>query len=82
MELREPAPIPIPFDFSRFLASSITFMAHLSQVTVYFHNKCLVKLTKSAGIPKSLGVPNSLNGTSRMGIMHINNVNVRRMFDL
>jgi hypothetical protein len=31
MDLREPQPIPSPFDFTRFLASSITFMNSLSE---------------------------------------------------
>ena len=71
MDLREPAPIPAAFDFTRFLASSITFMVHLREVSVYFDDKRLVRLTKDAGIPKQLTIPPGLNSTSPMGFMNI-----------
>ena len=71
MDLREPAPIPAAFDFTRFLASSITFMVHLREVRVYFDDKRLVRLTKDSGIPKQLAIPPGLNSTSPMGFMNI-----------
>ena len=71
MDLREPTPIPIAFDFTRFLVSSITFMAHLREVTVYFDDKRLVHLTKDAGTPTQLVIPRSLRPTSTMGFMNI-----------
>ena len=46
MTLREPGPIPPALDLTRFLASSITFMTHLSEVSVYFDDKRLVRLSK------------------------------------
>lgn len=61
MGLREPTPIPVAFDFTRFLASSITFMNHLSAISVYFDDKRFTRLTKSAGIPKELILPKTLN---------------------
>ena len=45
--LREPGPIPPAFDFTCFLVSSITFTTHLSEVSVYFDDKRLVKLSIS-----------------------------------
>ncbi|TFK44587.1 hypothetical protein BDQ12DRAFT_730629 [Crucibulum laeve] len=77
MPLREPAPIPTAFDFTRFLASSITFMTHLSEISVFFDDKCLTKLTKSSGLPKELGIPKGLKNSSRMGIMTVNNIKSR-----
>ena len=71
MDLREPAPIPAAFDFTRFLASSITFMVHLREVSVYFDDMQLVHLTKDVGIPKQLAIPPGLNSTSPMGFMNI-----------
>ena len=71
MDLREPVPIPTAFDFTRFLASSITFMAHLREVSVYFDDKRLAHLTKNAGIPKQLALPSGLTPTSPMKFMHI-----------
>ncbi|KAF5355265.1 hypothetical protein D9758_006047 [Tetrapyrgos nigripes] len=74
MSLREPAPIPVPFDFARFLASSITFMAYLSEVSVYFDDKRLVKLSKDSGVPKSLGIPKGIQTSSKLNIMNVMNL--------
>ena len=71
MELREPAPIPAAFDFTRFLVSSITFMAHLCEVSVYFDDKRLVHLTKDSGNPKQLAIPRNLRSASMMGFMNV-----------
>lgn len=71
MELRDPAPIPPAFDFTRFLVSSITFMAHLREVSVYFDDKRLVHLTKDAGTPKQIPIPRGLKPTSTMGFMNV-----------
>lgn len=79
MELREPAPIPVAFDFTRFLSSSITFMTHLSQISVYFDDRCLVRLKKSSGIPKDIGIPQILNGVSPLRTMAVKNIKSTRM---
>ena len=71
MDLREPTPIPVAFDFTRFLVSSITFMAHLREVSVYFDDKRLAHLTKDAGAPTQLTIPRNLRPTSTMGFMNI-----------
>ena len=71
MDLREPTPIPAAFDLTRFLVSSITFMAHLREVSVYFDDKRLVHLTKDAGTPKPLAIPRHLKTTSAMGFMNV-----------
>ena len=71
MVLREPAPIPVAFDFIRFLVSSITFMAHLREVSVYFDDKRLAHLTKNAGNPEQLTIPRSLRCSSTMGFMDV-----------
>lgn len=79
MALREPAPIPVAFDFTRFLASSLTFMSHLCEVSVYFDDKRLVRLRKASGIPRDLGIPKGLNNRSPSGIMTVNNMQSTRM---
>ena len=71
MDLREPGPIPPAFNFTRFLASSITFMAHLREVSVYFDDKRLALLTKDAGIPTQVTMPQGLRPTSTTGYMDI-----------
>lgn len=69
MTLREPAPIPTPFDFTRFLASSITFMTHLSEINLYFNQHRLACLTKATGHPQELSMPRQIKNTSPKGIM-------------
>ena len=81
MDLREPAPIPAVFDFTRFLVSSITFMAHLREVSVYFDDKRLVHLTKDTDISNQLIIPQGLNPTSPMGFMKIKGLkSIRKWF--
>lgn len=74
MALREPAPIPGAFDLTRFLASSITFMRQLREITVYFDDKCLVKLIKSTGLSRDLGIPEGLNTRTPSRNMTIDNI--------
>ncbi|EIN13823.1 hypothetical protein PUNSTDRAFT_117488 [Punctularia strigosozonata HHB-11173 SS5] len=74
MDLREPQPIPSPFDFTRFLASSITFMNTLSDVSFYFDDKRLARLTKSPGVPKQLSLPQGLKATSDANMMHVRGI--------
>ncbi|KAF5351976.1 hypothetical protein D9756_007388 [Leucocoprinus leucothites] len=64
MDLREPTPIPPAFDFTRFLASSITFMTYLEEVAVYFDDWCLVKLKKAVGHPQVHQLPRDLSAVT------------------
>ncbi|KAI5889804.1 uncharacterized protein SCHCODRAFT_02635666 [Schizophyllum commune H4-8] len=57
MPLREAGPIPVAFDFTRFLASSITFMTTLAEISVYLDGKRLVRLTKGNSLPKPSTFP-------------------------
>ena len=82
MNLREPAPIPVPFNFTKFLTSSITFMAHLREVSVYLDNKRLVHLTKDTATPKPLTIPPGLNSTSPMGFMKIEGLKSTRKWSV
>ncbi|PBK91347.1 hypothetical protein ARMGADRAFT_1013798 [Armillaria gallica] len=74
MVLREDATIPPASDFARFLASSITFMNYLSEVSVYMDDKRLVHLTKSSGADERLVIPRELQTSSRKSIMHIKSI--------
>jgi hypothetical protein len=80
MALRDATPIPTPFDFTRFLASSITFMAYLSEVSVYFDNTRLARLTKSSGVPKALELPKDFKNISPMKIMNVTGIRATRTF--
>ncbi|KAI9511382.1 hypothetical protein F5148DRAFT_1172037 [Russula earlei] len=74
MTLREPGPIPPAFDFTRFLVSSITFMTHLSEVSVYFDDKCLVRLSKVSGVPKEVPMLKGLKSTSHESMMNVRSI--------
>ncbi|KZT22896.1 hypothetical protein NEOLEDRAFT_1137233 [Neolentinus lepideus HHB14362 ss-1] len=76
MVLREPSPLPPAFDFTRFLASSITFMAHLREVSVFLDDKCLARLLKTPGHPKALSIPRGLKNTSPGGGMAVKGIQV------
>lgn len=80
MVLREDATIPPASDFARFLASSITFMNYLSEVSVYMDDKRLVHLTKSSGADERLVIPRGLQTSSRKSIMHIKSIKSTRKF--
>jgi hypothetical protein len=74
MTLREPGPIPPALDLTRFLVSSITFMTHLSEVSVYFDDKRLVKLSKDCGMSEEVPMLNGLTGTSPQGVMNVKSI--------
>lgn len=78
MELREPTPIPQPFDFTRFLASSITFMRHLLDVSVFLDDKRLSRLTKAPGFPKALSLPKGLKASSPLNTMQVVGIQATR----
>jgi hypothetical protein len=80
MTLREPDPIPSALDFTRFLASSLTFMTHLSEVSVYFDDKQLVKLSKHCGMSKQVPMLEGLKATSPEGIMNVRSIDTMREF--
>ena len=80
MTLREPGPIPSAFDFTRFLVSSITFMTHLSEVSVYLDDKRLVKLSKDRGRIKEVSMLEGLKCTSPQGMMNVKAIETMREF--
>jgi len=74
MTLREPGPMPPAFDFTRFLVSSIAFMMHLSEVSVYFDDKRLVKLSKNCGVSKKVPILKKLKSMSPKGMMEVKSI--------
>ena len=80
MPLREPGRIPPAFDFTRFLVSSITFMTHLSEVSVYFDDKRLVRLSKDGGMSKEVPMLKGLKGTSPQSMMSVKSIETMRGF--
>jgi hypothetical protein len=78
--LREPGPIPAAMDLTRFLATSIIFMTHLSEVSVYFDNKRLVRLSKNRRVSKKVPMLRGLKGTSPKGMMNVKSIKTTRKF--
>jgi hypothetical protein len=82
MVLREPSPIPPPFDLTRFLTSSITFMTHLQEISVYFNDWCLLKLKKAVGLPQLHQIPRGLSLTSPNKYMSVTSLReIRKLTD-
>ena len=79
MTLREPGSVAA-FDLTQFLASSIIFMTHLSEVSVYLDDRRLVRLSKDCGVPKELPMLNGLTGTSPEGMMNVKSIEAMREF--
>lgn len=78
MALREPAPMPVAFDLTRFLASSITFMAHVREVSVLFDGLPLVRLSKDPGSPNVVIIPRGLRISSPSNMMFVKAISSRR----
>ena len=78
MTLREPCPIPPILDLTRFLVSSITFMTHLSEVSIYFDDKRLVRLSKDCGASTQVPMLNGLTGPSPEGMMNVKSIETTR----
>jgi hypothetical protein len=70
MPLREAAPLPgLPVDMARFLATSLTFMTHLRNVSMYFDGRCLAMVEKEVGAPRNVQIPRGLKGSTPGGMM-------------
>ena len=82
MPLREPSPIPSAFDFTRFLASSITFMTFLGEVNVYFDDQRLVRITKDLASPQPLSLPRGLKANSPQGVMKVTGLQTSRTYTI
>ncbi|KAH9177932.1 hypothetical protein EDB89DRAFT_2111997 [Lactarius sanguifluus] len=79
MTLREPGPMPPAFEFTRFLVSSITFMAHLCEVSVYFDDKPLVRLSKHGSRPREVPMLEGLDNKTPDGMMTVRSVQTVRL---
>ncbi|EJD01998.1 uncharacterized protein FOMMEDRAFT_109078 [Fomitiporia mediterranea MF3/22] len=80
MALREPAPMPVAFDLSRFLVSSITFMVHLREVCIYFDGRMLSRLVKDPGGATAVSIPQGLKTKSPLSTMHIRAISSTPLF--
>ncbi|KAH7914527.1 hypothetical protein BJ138DRAFT_1123419 [Hygrophoropsis aurantiaca] len=78
MKLRKPAPCPKPFDLTRFLVSSMTFMANLRVATIYLDDRELSSVKKTRGEPDSLDIPSHFTRKSQRENMNITGVEVTK----
>ncbi|KAH7924790.1 hypothetical protein BV22DRAFT_1034752 [Leucogyrophana mollusca] len=76
MKLRKPAPCPKPFDLTRFLTSSMTFMVNMNVATVYFDDKVLSVVRKDRSPAKQLPVPPHFVTSTPLRNMKITGVEV------
>ncbi|KAI6094846.1 hypothetical protein F5141DRAFT_1295920 [Pisolithus sp. B1] len=78
MPLREAAPMPSLSEFMQFLASSITFMVHLKDVTVFFDHHRLGQITKSLRRSLVTPIPPELKRSSPEKNMTVKSVRQHR----
>lgn len=71
MDVRSPSPIPPPFEFSRFLATSLAFTTQIKVLSLYFDNHLLCKLEKKLAPPQTLTPPSNLSALAPMQMMKI-----------
>ncbi|KAI6014324.1 hypothetical protein EDC04DRAFT_3070659 [Pisolithus marmoratus] len=74
MQLREESPMPPVSEFMQFLASSITFMVYLKDVTVFFDNQHVGQISKSQGQTQAIFIPPELERLSPEKIMSVKSV--------
>lgn len=82
MDLREPAPMPVAFDFIRFLSSSITFTVHLREVSVFLDGRKLAILSKDPGNHNTITIPRGLKITSPLRTMIVSSLTSTRKYCL
>lgn len=74
MPLREPALTPSVSDLMQFLATSITFMAHLRDVAVFFDRHVVGRIKKSLGQSRDIPISEELERRSPGRNMMVNSV--------
>ncbi|KAG9313683.1 hypothetical protein JVU11DRAFT_6029 [Chiua virens] len=75
LPLRKPSPMPRILDFMRFLASSITFMAHLTKVQVFFDRQCVGRVEKTSEKSQPINLPSGAEKSGAKEIsMNIENI--------
>lgn len=78
MDLREHAPISTkPLDLAKFCATSITFMNHIRQISVFVDQHRLFTISKAAGLTESVGWPARLKNESPLRYMSMDSVSLQ-----
>lgn len=80
MDLREPSPmLTKPLDLAKFVATSITFMTHIRQISVFVDQHRLFSVTKASGLSESLRWPGKLKNESPLRYMRMASVSSQRV---
>lgn len=75
MELKQESTIPRIFELTRFLVTSVTFLAHIQRVTILLDDTELACLTKTRNkASQSIAISEHMVRTSRNGTMTIDSV--------
>ncbi|KAF0389336.1 putative hatpase domain protein [Gigaspora margarita] len=79
MDMRDHAEFPNAEDFGRFLATSLGFTGNLREVSVYFNDKRIIRITKKMSDPRTMTIFSGLNTTSPEKMFHLRSVDVRNV---
>ncbi|PLW32719.1 hypothetical protein PCANC_19560 [Puccinia coronata f. sp. avenae] len=74
MDVRSPSPMPPPFEFSRFLATSLAFTTQIRTVSLYFDDHLMCKLDKKVAPPQILSTPSNITLSTSSSMMKIQSV--------
>ncbi|KAA1076386.1 hypothetical protein PGT21_005519 [Puccinia graminis f. sp. tritici] len=74
MDVRSPSPMPPPFEFSRFLATSLAFTTQIRSVSLYFDDHLMCKLDKKLAPPQILSTPSNITLSTSSSMMKIQSV--------
>ncbi|CAG8673995.1 2730_t:CDS:2 [Cetraspora pellucida] len=64
MDMRDHSEFPNAEDFDRFLATSLSFTGNLRELSVYFNDKRIIRITKKMSDPRTITIFSDLNTTS------------------
>ena len=75
MDLRDPRPLPgSPVDIARFLATSITFMTHIKDVSLYIDHHRLVHLAKESDPSQRISISPLLQTATPSGLLSVKGI--------
>ncbi|BGP21645.1 ubiquitin system component Cue [Rhodotorula toruloides] len=74
MDLREPAPMPAPNDFARFLTSCLGFTQNLRSLSLYFDGHLLFRVQKTLAPARTLPLQHNLQATSPQKLLRMTGV--------
>ncbi|CAI2174465.1 1539_t:CDS:10 [Funneliformis geosporum] len=77
MDMREPAEFPNVEEFARFLANSLGFTGNLREISVYFNNTLVIRLSKKMQEPRLMNIASGFNTFSPQKMFHLTSVDVR-----